>query len=519
MATPKGIKRKTSTSNTSTGTSNGKPSWLVNAESKGVAGDTGKVAGANISGSKPTNATGNYTIGSDYGKQQAQNMAIGSTWTATDGSTWKKENDGTITVYHNGTTSANAYRPTDLGILGQQQMAAGLPWQTVAGTYYGRENKAYTTPGLEQYANDPIQQQMLAYINSQIAAGNKPDYTTEDVYKWMQSSKPDAYEDKYDPKIDALLDQILTREDFSYDVMSDPLYQQYAKTYQREGDRAMRNAMAEAAMYAGGMNSGAMTAAAQANNYYMAQLNDKIPELYNLAYQMYLDDKETDVQNLGILQNMSDSQYSRWRDTMSDWRNDNSFAYGMYQDDVNQGNWQTQFDYNAMQNDRDYNQSLNNNYNNNQWAEREWTKAEQDDAYNKVMTYIKNGLTIDQIGKDLIQQAGMTEAQVNALILNNGGGRSGGSGGSGGGGGNPSTTPTQEPESKSEASWTGIAYDLGLPTITSQNVIVDLYNAGAIQEGTDGNVYWTNGWNANNYKDKLSQVDEWRNKTASGFIL
>ena len=101
--------------------------------------------------------------------------------------------------------------------------------------------------------------------------------------------------------------------------MNDPLYQQYAKMYQREGDRAMKETLAEAAAGAGGMNTYAITAAQQANNYYNSQLNDKIPELYQLAYDMYINDKESKVQNLGILQNMDATQYNRYRDTINDY--------------------------------------------------------------------------------------------------------------------------------------------------------------------------------------------------------
>ena len=56
---------------------------------------------------------------------------------------------------------------------------------------------------------------------------------------------------KSDPRIDELLNQILNRDEFSYDVESDPLYQQYVQMYNREGDRAMRETMAEAAAGAG----------------------------------------------------------------------------------------------------------------------------------------------------------------------------------------------------------------------------------------------------------------------------
>ena len=130
-------------------------------------------------------------------------------------------------------------------------------------------------------------------------------------------SKP-TFSSNYSTRIDDMLDQILNRDKFSYDAESDPLYQQYKTQYNREGNRAMNDTLASAASNAGGMNSYAITAAQQANDYYAAQVADKIPELYQLAYSMYLDDIDGQVRDLGLLQDMDNTQYNRYRDTMSD---------------------------------------------------------------------------------------------------------------------------------------------------------------------------------------------------------
>ena len=96
----------------------------------------------------------------------------------------------------------------------------------------------------------------------------------------------------------------------------------------------MQDTLASAAAQAGGMNSYAITAGQQAQNYYGAQLGDKIPELWNLAYGMYLDDIDNDVRNMGLLNQMSDTQYNRYRDTMADWENDRDFAYNKWRDEI-----------------------------------------------------------------------------------------------------------------------------------------------------------------------------------------
>ena len=140
--------------------------------------------------------------------------------------------------------------------------------------------------------------------------------------------QPPKYTDQYSSRIDEMLDKLLNRDKFSYDYTKDPLWQQYQSQYLREGERAMEDTMGQLSARTGGLSSSwAQTAGQQAQNYYASQAADKIPELYQLAYNMYLKDIDTQVQDLGLLNDMSDRQYNRYRDTMSDWMNDRNFAY------------------------------------------------------------------------------------------------------------------------------------------------------------------------------------------------
>ena len=160
-------------------------------------------------------------------------------------------------------------------------------------------------------------------------------------------ASPDYY-DAYSQNIDKMLNEILNRDKFSYNAEEDPLYQQYREQYNREGARAMEDTLGQVSARTGGLASSyATTAAQQANQYYSQQLADKIPELYQLAYQMYLDDIDMKVQDLGLLRDASDSTYNRYRDTLDNWYKDRDFAYGIYRDDIADDQWQTNFDYNA----------------------------------------------------------------------------------------------------------------------------------------------------------------------------
>ena len=150
-----------------------------------------------------------------------------------------------------------------------------------------------------------------------------------------------GYLSRYQARIDALADAILNRDPFSYDKEKDPLYLQYKDTYTRGGQRGMQDTLAQVSARTGGLASSyAESAAQQTYNNYMAQLADKVPELYQLAYSMYMDDLTQDRNDLSMLMGLDDTAYGRWSD-------DRNFGYNAYRDQVADRQWQQQFDYNA----------------------------------------------------------------------------------------------------------------------------------------------------------------------------
>ena len=70
--------------------------------------------------------------------------------------------------------------------------------------------------------------------------------------------------------------------------------------------------------HAGGMNSYAVTAAQQAGDYYNSKLMDVLPELTELAYQMYQADYDEDVSNLKLLQSQEAEAYDRYQARLKD---------------------------------------------------------------------------------------------------------------------------------------------------------------------------------------------------------
>ena len=84
---------------------------------------------------------------------------------------------------------------------------------------------------------------------------------------------------------------------FTYNPSTDPAYQAYRQQYLSAGQRATQNTLAQASAATGGRPSSyAISAAAQAGNNYAAQLSDKIPELYNQAYNRYTNQRDFEYQ-------------------------------------------------------------------------------------------------------------------------------------------------------------------------------------------------------------------------------
>lgn len=165
-----------------------------------------------------------------------------------------------------------------------------------------------------------------------------------------------------------IMSQILNREKFSYNFNEDAFYQQYKDKYVQQGKMAMADTMGQAAAMTGGYgNSYAASVGNQAYQASLQQLNDVIPELY----QMALDKYNTEGQNLynqyGLLTDDRNTQYGMWADEGNRLTNDRSYYsteadnafnrdYGMWVDKGNMLNnnrnyWSSEYD---SAYDRDY---------------------------------------------------------------------------------------------------------------------------------------------------------------------
>lgn len=113
---------------------------------------------------------------------------------------------------------------------------------------------------------------------------NKPNWENETKYQnWLKEK--------------------LTRGKFSYDVNADALYQQLKDNYIQQGKMAMEDAMGQASAMTGGYgNSYAATVGNQAYQSHLENLNDIIPELYQMALEKYDMEGREIAENLAYLE-------------------------------------------------------------------------------------------------------------------------------------------------------------------------------------------------------------------------
>lgn len=148
-----------------------------------------------------------------------------------------------------------------------------------------------------------------------------------------------TWTDPYRSARDSAIGKLQSRQPFSYDPETDPAYQQYKEQYTREGKRAMDDTLAKVSARTGGLASSyAASAASQANNYYMQQLADKVPELRQLAYQMYMDEGDrlrADAQMYGSL---SANDANIWQGTaLQPFQSDRDYALSVDRDLYDRG--------------------------------------------------------------------------------------------------------------------------------------------------------------------------------------
>lgn len=246
------------------------------------------------------------------------------------------------------------------------------------GSYSGSSSQ--TTPTQAQpIQNQPIQNQPVQTQPTQAS----PNIYQQYMDQWDYPEAPQWEGSEYQQKRD---DALSRAEDmrWNYDPETDPVWQAYQKQYRREGDRATRNAMGEYAARTGGVPSSyAVTAASQAGDYYASLLSDKLPQLYQDAYNRYLQEFQRQMGISDQYQGFDDREYSRFGDRLQQYNTDRNFDYGRYRDAVGDVRYddETQYsrNYQAQRDaildnraDREWAQQLREYADQQNWKATEW---------------------------------------------------------------------------------------------------------------------------------------------------
>lgn len=218
------------------------------------------------------------------------------------------------------------------------------------------------------------------------------------------------------------MNKILNGEKFSYDLNGDALWRQYKDPYTTQGKMAMMDTMGQAAALNGGYGSSyAQSAGQQAYQGYLQQLNDKVPELYQLALNKYNSDRQDLYQQYSMLADREATDYAIYRDSVGDYRDqrdyltdairyDDETAYTRQFGEYTQG-------YNEWQNALNRADNLAANSLNRDdsvfEANRNFNFNEQESAKNEVYSLLQSGV---EPPADILAKAGISSATAKKLL-------------------------------------------------------------------------------------------------------
>lgn len=263
------------------------------------------------------------------------------------------------------------------GIFGDATYAATTYWQTKNGLTadgivgdatwgkagYSSASTPTSAPTIDPLPNKPTYKDekwdestkgaaaLGAYNDAKGAVTGYGDYTkgqsvidAENAYNSHLATKPGAYNSQWQGQLDSLMNSIMNRDKFSYDLNGDALYQQAADRYTQLGKLGMADAIGQASALTGGYgNSYAQSVGQQAYQNQLDNLNDMIPQFYQMALDKYKMEGQDLYNQYGLVADREDMDYGRYMDAVAAWNSERDYLtgrvdhaqtldYAMYQD-------------------------------------------------------------------------------------------------------------------------------------------------------------------------------------------
>ena len=191
------------------------------------------------------------------------------------------------------------------------------------------------------------------------------------------------------------------RKAFSYDLNGDALYQQYKDKFINQGRLAMADTIGQASAMTGGYGSSyAVTAGNQAYQSSLQNLNDIVPQLYQMAYDRYTQEGNDLKDKYSMLNNMYSTKYGEHMDKQS--------LYNTTLDRLTTEAYNAQnFDYGKWDADRTYYTTVADNLYNRDFTAHNTNEQNNFSAYQQGVTeaYQNKQLEISQAQLKLQQDA------------------------------------------------------------------------------------------------------------------
>ena len=161
-----------------------------------------------------------------------------------------------------------------------------------------------------------------------------------DAYLAQQLEKIQSGKTSYSDDVRAMMDKIMNRDKFSYDVDTDPLFQQALASAMSSGKQAMQDTIGQASALTGGYGSSyATTAGNQAYNSFIEDAYDNLPQYYQMALEAYQMEGDEMYRQYGMLSAEDDKEYNRnvtaYDATYQHRNRVYDEAYNMYRDSKN----------------------------------------------------------------------------------------------------------------------------------------------------------------------------------------
>lgn len=198
----------------------------------------------------------------------------------------------------------------------------------------------------------------------------------------VEKNRYEAYKSKRKRTMDDLLGQIVNREAFDYDLANDKLYDQYKEAYAALGQDAMTNTVANAEGLSGGYgNTYAEPAASEGYQEYLREMNDIIPELYEIAMNKHAMETDELRNRFAAVADAEDREYGQHRDTVKDWTTDRGYYFDKYKTNLQNDMYMADL----AQKDEQFNREMQYNYDRDAWEKRKKAEAEAAAAAEKAM--------------------------------------------------------------------------------------------------------------------------------------